>query len=60
MKKSYKDVDTKMELNLVNKSSSYFKSDTYNLENILAKKEIESGKLKKFKFIDELWNDLND
>ncbi|WP_338232895.1 hypothetical protein [Companilactobacillus muriivasis] len=60
MKKSYKDVDTKMELNLVNKSSSYFKSDTYNLENILAKKEIESRQLKKFKSIDELWNDLND
>ncbi|WP_338217044.1 hypothetical protein [Companilactobacillus muriivasis] len=42
------------------KPSIHSESDTYNLENILAKKEIESGQLKKFKSIDELWNDLND
>lgn len=37
-----------------------FKPRAENPESILARKEVESGNLKRFDTIEELWNDLND
>jgi len=60
MKKLNNNTDTEVESDLKKNSSTPFESDTSNLESILAKKEIESEQLKKFRSVDELWSDLND
>ena len=60
IKKLNNNTDVKIESDLMKNSSIHSESYTYNLENILVKKEIESGQLKKFKSVDELWSDLND
>jgi len=60
MKKLNNNTDTEVESDLKKNSSTPFESDASNLESILAKKEIESEQLKKFRSVDELWSDLND
>jgi len=37
-----------------------FKPRAENPQNIAARKEAESGNLRKFNSVDELWNELND